>query len=81
MTEHRDVVVIGGGQTGLAVGYYLIWRIGWGSAGSSGHCVAVGVAGALAGRHERKVQSARRRGQTDIRGLDLKTRCSSRLAV
>jgi hypothetical protein len=39
------------------------------------------VTGALAGRHERKVQCRRRRGQTDIRGLDLKTRCSSRLAV
>jgi hypothetical protein len=41
----------------------------------------VGVAGALAGRHERKVQCCRLRGQTDIRGLDLKTRFASRLAV
>jgi hypothetical protein len=43
--------------------------------------VVVGACGALAGRHERKVQSHRRRRQTDIRGLDLKTRCSSRLAI
>jgi putative flavoprotein involved in K+ transport len=26
MTEHRDVVVIGGGQAGLAVGYFLAQR-------------------------------------------------------
>jgi hypothetical protein len=31
--------------------------------------VLLGVSGALAGRHERKVQSGRLRGQTDIRGL------------
>jgi hypothetical protein len=31
--------------------------------------VSLGVSGALAGRHERKVQSGRLRGQTDIRGL------------
>src|SRR3954453_10967454 len=59
----------------------LIWRFGRGGAAFSDHCVVVGVAGALAGRHERKVQCARRRSQTDIRGLYLKTRCSSRLAV
>jgi hypothetical protein len=41
----------------------------------------VGVAGALAGRHGRKVQRDRLRDQTDIRGLYLKTRDSSRLAV
>jgi len=44
--------------------------------------VGGGIAGAFSGRHERKVQSARRLGQTDIRGLGyLKTRYSSRLAV
>jgi len=31
--------------------------------------VWLGVAGALSGRHGRKVQSGRLRGQTDIRGL------------
>ena len=58
----------------------LIWRSvcqGW-SSSSDG---VVGVAGALAGRHGRKVQCDRLRDQTDIRGLHLKTRCSSRLAV
>ncbi len=43
--------------------------------------VVVGAVGALSGRHGRKVQSHRLRGQTDMRGLDLKTRYSSRLAV
>ena len=43
--------------------------------------VRVGAEGTLPGRHEPKVQSGRLRGQTDIRGLHLKTLCASRLAV
>ena len=58
----------------------LIWR-GVCQGLSSFDRVRVGVAGALSGRHGRKVQSHRLRGQTDMRGLDLKTLCSSRLAV
>jgi hypothetical protein len=49
--------------------------------GSSFDGVMVGAAGVLSGRHGRKVQSHRLRSQTDMRGLDLKTRCSSRLAL
>lgn len=59
----------------------LIWRWIRDAASLADHGFEVGVAGALAGRHGRKVQSGRLRGQTDIRGLYLKTRCSSRLAV
>jgi hypothetical protein len=58
----------------------LIWR-GICQGGSSLAGDVVGAGGALAGRHGRKVRCGRLRGQTDIRGLDLKTRCSSRLAV
>jgi hypothetical protein len=43
--------------------------------------VLFAAGGALSGRHGRKVQCDRLRDQTDIRGLILKTRCSSRLAV
>ena len=45
----------------------LIWRVFCQSPLSVD--VLLGVSGALAGRHERKVQSGRLRGQTDIRGL------------
>jgi hypothetical protein len=41
----------------------------------------VGVAGALAGRHELKVQSIECGVRLIFEGCHLKTRCSSRLAV
>jgi hypothetical protein len=41
----------------------------------------VGVAGALSGRHERKVQSIDCWVRLIFEGCHLKTRCSSRLAV
>ena len=44
-----------------------IWR--WVCQGASSPTDVFGAGGALAGRHERKVQSGRLRGQTDIRGL------------
>ena len=40
----------------------------------------VDAAGALSGRHERKVQSGRVRVRLIFEGCDLKTLCSSRLA-
>jgi hypothetical protein len=43
--------------------------------------VVIGVAGALAGRHERKVQCVDGGVRLIFEGRDLRTRCSSRLAV
>jgi hypothetical protein len=48
---------------------------GWGAVG------VVGAGGVLPGRHERKVQSGRLRVRLIFEGCDLKTLCSSRLAV
>ena len=54
----------------------LIWRgVCQGSSLSDG--VVVGVAGALAGRHGRKVRSVRLRGQAHMRGLVPQDPCSS----
>jgi hypothetical protein len=43
--------------------------------------VFVGAFGVLAGRHERKVQCVDGGVRLIFEGFDLKTRCSSRLAV
>ena len=58
----------------------LIWRDVC-QPGSSIDTLWLVACGALAGRHGRKVQCDPLRDQTDIRGLILKPRCSSRLAV
>jgi hypothetical protein len=59
----------------------VIWRLVGGGASSSDDGVVVGVAGALAGRHERKVQCVDGGVRLIFEGSHLKTRYSSRLAV
>jgi hypothetical protein len=59
----------------------LIWSGVRGCASSMDDRVVVGVAGALAGRHERKVQCVDGGVRLIFEGRDLRTRCSSRLAV
>jgi RHS repeat-associated protein len=79
ITYEPESVEAGEGTHGTIARALLIWS--GGVDGSSGCCWWLVAGGALAGRHEWKVQSDQRRCQTDIRGLYLKTRCSSRLAV
>jgi hypothetical protein len=58
----------------------LIWRSCAHRVLVFGSVALVGVAGALSGRHEAKVQSGRVRVRLICEGCDLKTLCSSRLA-
>jgi hypothetical protein len=79
--RHTERVARAAPSIARQLGLLLIWRLVVGGALSSDHRCVVCVAGALAGRHERKVQCVDCGVRLIFEGWHLKTRYSSRLAV